>query len=377
MANGIVLGGSLRCRKTPASTGAVWGSFSNGTLLTVTNSSDADWYQTNWNGSVGYVMKSFVAVANDTVKVNATNVNVRDNPSTSGTTVLYRLSSPTTATVVSVTSNWVKIQPSGKSAGWIYADYVDKSGSGSSTGGGSTGSDDDPTYTTGHFGRTTKTGVRLRTSPDSNSFVQVVQGSMFYIEGTKAGPTITGSSSTLWVKVRFGKGDGTHESRYVHSSCFGNTLTITDSVKTRIVAIAQTLVNNTGSGLGMSGDWCQRFIYWLCGASGMNVSGLPYSEGYCGRARLAMVNSGKGTWHQRGDGYVPSAGDLIYYGELNSDTSRHVGIVVIGGNDFKTVEGNMGGNENGSLNKVKLCTGSVSSGKSNNDDYQGFLKLSI
>ena len=61
MANGIVLGGSLRCRKTPASTGAVWGSFSNGTVLTVTNSSDADWYQTTWNGSVGYVMKSFVA----------------------------------------------------------------------------------------------------------------------------------------------------------------------------------------------------------------------------------------------------------------------------------------------------------------------------
>ena len=52
MANGIVLGGSLRCRKTPASTGAVWGSFSNGTVLTVTNSSNADWYQTTWNGSV-------------------------------------------------------------------------------------------------------------------------------------------------------------------------------------------------------------------------------------------------------------------------------------------------------------------------------------
>ena len=71
MANGIVLGGSLRCRKTPASTGAVLGSFSNGTVLTVTISSDADWYQTTWNGSVGYVMKSFVAVANDTVMPNA------------------------------------------------------------------------------------------------------------------------------------------------------------------------------------------------------------------------------------------------------------------------------------------------------------------
>lgn len=377
MTNGIVLGRSLRCRKTPTTTGSIWGRFSNGTVMNVINSPDAGWYQTTWNGSVGYIMKSFVAVASDIVKVNATNVNVRDKPSISGTTVLYRLSSPTTATVVSVISDWVKIQPSGKSAGWICADYVDKSGSGTSAGGSSISSDDNPTYITGHFGHTTKPGVRLRTSPGSNSFVQVVQGSMFYIEGTETGPAITGSSSTLWVKVRFGKGDGTHKSCYIHSSCFGHTLIVTASVKTRIVAIAQTLVNNTGSSLGMSGDWCQRFIYWLCGASGMNVSGLPYCEGYCGRARLAMVNSGKGTWHQRGDGYVPSAGDLIYYGKLDSDTSRHVGIVVVGGNDFKTIEGNMGGNKNGSLNKVKLCTGSVSSEKSNGDYYQGFVKLSI
>ena len=87
-------------------------------------------------------MKSFVAVASDTVKVNATNVNVRNNPGTSGTTVLYRLSSPTTAAVVSVTEGWVKIQPSGKDVGWISADYVDKTSSGS---GGGTGGDEEGT----------------------------------------------------------------------------------------------------------------------------------------------------------------------------------------------------------------------------------------
>ena len=92
MISGIVLGGSLRCRKTPATTGSIWGRFSNGTVMNVSNSPDAGWYQTTWNGSVGYIMKSFVAVASDIVKVNATNVNVRDKPSISGTTVLYRLS---------------------------------------------------------------------------------------------------------------------------------------------------------------------------------------------------------------------------------------------------------------------------------------------
>ncbi len=218
-------------------------------------------------------------------------------------------------------------------------------------------------FIAGYFGKTTKTGVRVRNTPESNSFTQVVMGSMFYIEGTENGPTISGSTSTLWVKVRFGKGDGTYVSRYIHSSCFGNTLTLPASVKTRIVTIARTLVSNNGNGLDMSGDWCQRFIYWLCSASGMTVTNMPYSEGYCGQARLKMVNLYGATWHQRGDGYIPAAGDLIYYGDLNSDISSHVGLVVTGGSSFSTVEGNIGTETNQSLHKVKTFTGSVSTGK--------------
>lgn len=141
MSSGIVLGGSLRCRKSPSTSADVWGSFSNGTVLTVTATSSADWYQTTWNGSVGYVMKAYVAIAGDTVKVNGSNVNVRNSPSTSGTSVLYTLSSPITASVKGVTSDWVQIQPSGRNAGWISAKYVDKTSNGSSTGdNGTTGS---------------------------------------------------------------------------------------------------------------------------------------------------------------------------------------------------------------------------------------------
>lgn len=191
MMDGIVLGGSLNCRKEPSKSSTSLGRFSTGTLLTVTNSSDTDWYQTTYNDTIGYVMKSFVAVSGDTVKVNASNVNGRDNASTTGTNVLYTLSSPTTASVLSVTSNWVNIQPEGKDSGWIHAKYVNLSTSNSSSAGDSTDTPstpdntDDPTFTAGHFGRTTKTGVRLRTAPDSDEFVQVVKGSMFMIEGTK------------------------------------------------------------------------------------------------------------------------------------------------------------------------------------------------
>ena len=254
--------------------------------------------------------------------------------------------------------------------GYVMKQYItNENWSGSSS--GNTG---DASFPAGSFGKTTKTGVRVRTTPGGSNFKQVVQGSMFYIEGTATGPKISGSDSTVWVKVRFGKGDGSHESRYIHSSCFGNVQTLSSSVKPRLVAIAKSLEKNTGSGLGLSGDWCQRFIYWLLGACGIDGLSFP-SSGYCGQARLAWVNCYGATWHQRGDGYVPSAGDLIYYGDLNSDISSHVGIVVTGGSSFSTIEGNMGTETNQTAHKVKLCTGSVSEGKCNNRSYQGFLKL--
>lgn len=136
MANGIVLGGKLKFRKRASTSGTVITSIPTGTVLSVSAVSGNDsWYQTTYSTyGTGYVMKSFVAVASDTVEVNATNVNVRN--SANGSTVLYTLSSPATATVQDVSSNWVKIQPSGKKVGWIKADYVNKKSSGSSSSGG-------------------------------------------------------------------------------------------------------------------------------------------------------------------------------------------------------------------------------------------------
>ena len=140
MANGIVLGGKLKFRKKASTSGTVITSIPTGTVLSVSSVSGNDsWYQTTYSTyGTGYVMKSFVAVASDTVEVNATNVNVRN--SANGSTVLYTLSSPATATVQDVSSDWVKIQPSGKKVGWIKADYVNKKSSGSSSGGNSSGS---------------------------------------------------------------------------------------------------------------------------------------------------------------------------------------------------------------------------------------------
>lgn len=81
MANGIVLGGKLKFRKTASTSGTVITSIPTGTVLSVTAVSGNDsWYQTTYSTyGTGYVMKSFVAVASDTVEVNATNVNVRNS----------------------------------------------------------------------------------------------------------------------------------------------------------------------------------------------------------------------------------------------------------------------------------------------------------
>lgn len=139
--NGIVLGGSLKCRKSPSTDDGYYGTFPNGTILSVTAiSGTTEWYQTTWtNGSIGYVMRSFVACNGDTVAVDGSNVNVRSGPSTDYE-ALYRVNTGVTATVIGMTTDWVNINPAGLSTGWIHADYVEKSANGNTSGGGTIGS---------------------------------------------------------------------------------------------------------------------------------------------------------------------------------------------------------------------------------------------
>ena len=267
----------------------------------------------------------------------------------------------------------------------ILGDHLDKDNC--ETASGSAGTDTptptpapeptDSVFKSGIFGRTTTTQVRIRTKPSVSSDMKVVKGSMFLIEGTETGPTLSGSN--LWVKIRFGKGDGSHVSRYIHSSCFGDTCNIVAKADWRIVALAQTLIGNTGKALGLSGGWCQKFIYWLFGACGIAVRDktIPFEEGLCGQARQRMVERGIAEWYPRKEDYTPVAGDLIYYGPDDGNTSRHVGLVVIGGTNFKTVEGNMGPytDDKQHLNQVKLCSGSSADKKCNSKSYQGFIHL--
>lgn len=196
MARGIVLGGSLFCRKSPNITSEYHGRFSTGDVIEVYNVQGYDeWLATEWtDGSRGYVKKEYVAQANDTVKVTGTNVNVRNGNGTNFG-AKYQLSSPTTALVLSVASDWLEIQPNSLESGWINADYVEKTASGVYV---------DPSLTPGSGdtieysgARITANAVNCREFPGTE-YVRVDQ---FNENDRESAYDLRGSSDSTWIRI--------------------------------------------------------------------------------------------------------------------------------------------------------------------------------
>ena len=218
----------------------------------------------------------------------------------------------------------------------------------------------------GRLGEITKQGVRLRKGPDSGEFVKLKKGARLIVSGFSSGHKI--ANSGLWLRVLFGKGNGRSEERYVHSSCLAPFEREELSKIDRLCALAEGFLGHSSFQLGMGGAWCQRFIYFLFSSLGLKNPLIPYDEGYCGRARRRFVALGLGVFHERSEGYRPKKGDLIYYGAEKSAVSSHGGLVVRGGEDFLSIEGNLS-------DKVKKCEGFVSSRRCNGRPYQGFLEI--
>lgn len=90
------------------------------------------------------------------------------------------------------------------------------------------------------------------------------------------------------------------------------------------------------------GEWCAMFVSWCANQSGVSSDIIPY-HAYCPTGVNWFRNQGE----YQGNGYVPSAGDLIYYDWNFDGTVDHVGLVT--GYDsntgyITTVEGNTGWN---------------------------------
>ena len=72
-------------------------------------------------------------------------------------------------------------------------------------------------------------------------------------------------------------------------------------------------------------DWCAYFVSWCARQAGISTSVLPNFAG-CTAAYNTTLPSAGCTMHRRTSGYIPKAGDIIFFGNA-SDDIYHVGIV--------------------------------------------------
>ena len=120
---------------------------------------------------------------------------------------------------------------------------------------------------------------------------------------------------------------------------------VTDEVRRNIVNIAASQIGNKGgkpfwSWYGFKGrvEWCATFVSWVANQAGVLNTSIPKFAG-CGTGKSWFVSRGK--WKNRG--YVPQAGDVIFFSWSHNGRAQHVGLVESSdGVNVYTIEGNSG-----------------------------------
>ena len=109
-------------------------------------------------------------------------------------------------------------------------------------------------------------------------------------------------------------------------------------------------------------EWCHAFVSWCADQAGV-ADKVPKTAA-CRTGVTWFKN--KGQWKARSSGYIPSAGDIIYF-DFNSDgTSDHVGIVTGSSNGrVYTIEGN-------AKDTVKVNGGYSNGYATNSSDILGY-----
>jgi len=117
----------------------------------------------------------------------------------------------------------------------------------------------------------------------------------------------------------------------------------------KIIAIASTEIGTTekpensnktkyGEWFGFDGvPWCAMFVSWVYHQAGSPLGNIGFLKGFAG-CQTAVA-------HYRDEGKVvndPVPGDLVFFDWNNDGRHDHVGIFIqdLGGNSFKTIEGN-------------------------------------
>lgn len=144
-----VTGNDVNFRSGPGTDYAIYDCLSRGTVVTVTDRSDSEWYSVTYDGHSGFIYASYLSVSAAPAQaaapasveapaapaqtggsagtVNAMYVRLRSGPSTDHS-ILGEYNSGTALTVTGTSDEWYAVVIGGES-GYMYADYVTLGGS--------------------------------------------------------------------------------------------------------------------------------------------------------------------------------------------------------------------------------------------------------
>ena len=195
------------------------GVLAEGTSITVTDTSNSEWYAVKTSAGTGYIFSQYIALGGSGSSAKTTEyVNLRSGPGTSYSSKGVIASG--TAITVTDTSNseWYAVQLSNGTTGYMFSEYIKMSGSSSSS------SESESAPSTESTAAETTEYVNVRSGPGTNYSSKGVIAS-----GTSL--TVTDRSNSEWYAVKLSNGTtGYIFSKYISiSSSSGSSGSATES----------------------------------------------------------------------------------------------------------------------------------------------------
>lgn len=89
-----------------------------------------------------------------------------------------------------------------------------------------------------------------------------------------------------------------------------------------------------------TGEWCAYFVSWCARNAGISTSVVPRLGSCSATVEWYKKHS---VFYSGSSGYVPKAGDIIFFNWSGGASAKHIGIVTgVSGNNVYTIEGNTG-----------------------------------
>ena len=195
------------------------GVLAEGTSITVTDTSNSEWYAVKTSAGTGYIFSQYIALGGSGSSAKTTEyVNLRSGPGTSYSSKGVIASG--TAITVTDTSNseWYAVQLSNGTTGYMFSEYIKMSGSSSSS------SESESAPSTESTAAKTTEYVNVRSGPGTNYSSKGIIAS-----GTSL--TVTDRSNSEWYAVKLSNGTtGYIFSKYISiSSSSGSSGSATES----------------------------------------------------------------------------------------------------------------------------------------------------